>query len=186
MRSDVVVEVSSEWVSPSVSSLGGDVSKRDILLGSDVVLDNVWNIWAVRVLCAGSDVSGSIVVPLKVPVGKAFKLLSSDVVVRVLTEWISPLSKSGRNLMVVCSRLLSSDVILDDVWNTWGILLQGARSGVGGSIVFPFLVSISKALKLLGSNVVVEVLSEWVSPSVGKGDLSSNVMVWGVWHIWSE
>ena len=57
----------------------------------------------------------------------------------------------------------------------------------------PFLVSISNAFKLLGSDIVVEVLTEWISPSLDLLEvlsivrlLSSNVVVWSVWLVWSE
>ena len=59
----------------------------------------------------------------------------------------------------------------------------------------PLKVSVSKAFELLGSDIVVEILSEWVSPAIGgsnlteggvggvSGFLSSDVVFWSIWLV---
>jgi hypothetical protein len=125
LGSNVVVEIMSEWVSPSVS--GGNLTESGVggvnFLSSDVVLWGVWNVWAVRVLSARSSVGSTIVMPLEVSIGEAFKLLCSNIVVGVLSERIGPsvscsdLTESG----VGANVLLSSDVVLWGVWYIWGV-----------------------------------------------------------------
>lgn len=99
----------------------------------------IWLIWAVGVLSAGSSVSGSIIVPLIVSVGKAFQLLRSNIVVGVFGEWVSPsISNLSKSLW-----LLSSDIMHWSIWLIWGEGFQSASTSVGSSIIVPFSVSVS-------------------------------------------
>lgn len=61
-----------------------------VSLSSDVIFWLVWLIWSQIILGTGACVGYSIVMPLVVSVGDAFQLLSSDVIVCVLTEWVNP------------------------------------------------------------------------------------------------
>ena len=124
--------------------------------------------------------------PFHVSIGETLQLLGSDIGIGVLCEWIGPSSSSNLTERV----LLDSDVMLWLKWLVWYKRFQGAGANVGTGIVVPFLVSVSEAFKLLGSDVVVGVLSEWISPSIDLlktlNLLSSNIMLWLVWLIRSE
>ena len=123
-------------------------------MSSNVILWGEWLVWTVRILSAGSSVSGSIVVPLKVSVSEALQLLGSNIVVGVLSEWIGPSCTFSINL--------GSNIVVWSVWLVWGERFLVASSSVGGSIIMPFKVSICKTLEFLSSYIVVSVLSEWV------------------------
>jgi len=71
------------------------------------------------------------------------------------------------------------------VWLVWAIGFQDASSGVGSTIVMPFSVSISEAFKLLRSNVIVEILSEWVRV-ISSLNLSSDIVNWLIWLVRSK
>ena len=126
-------------------------------MSSNVILWGEWLVWTVRILSAGSSVSGSIVVPLKVSVSEALQLLGSNIVVGVLSEWIGPSCTFSINL--------GSNIVVGSVWLVWGERFLVASSSVGGSIIMPLLVSVSQAFQFLRSNVIVEILPEWISPS---------------------
>jgi hypothetical protein len=53
------------------------------------------------------------------------------------------------------------------IWLVWSQVVFCAGTSIGSSIIMPLKVSICEALQLLGSNVVVSVLSEWIGPSLG-------------------
>ena len=116
--------------------------------------------------------------PLIVSIGEALKFLGSDIVIEVLSEWVDPGSLSF-------SILLGSNIMLWLVWDVWGVGFQGACSGVSGTIVMPFSVSVSEAFKLLRSNIIVEISSEWISV-ISSFNLSSDVMLWLVWLVWGK
>lgn len=64
------------------------------------------------------------------------------------------------------SVLLSSDIIFWLIRLVWSQVVLRAGSCVGHGIVVPLVVSVSNTLQLLGSNVFIGVLSEWINPSV--------------------
>ena len=53
------------------------------------------------------------------------------------------------------------------IWLVWSQVVFSTGTSIGSSIIMPLKVSICEALQLLGSNVVVSVLSEWIGPSLG-------------------
>jgi hypothetical protein len=56
----------------------------------------------------------------------------------------------------------------------------------------PFKVPVSKALQFLGPDIVVGVLSEWITPSLccsyltERENLSSNIVIWHIWLVRSK
>ena len=87
MLSNIVIGLFSERISPSVH-----LHKTLDFLCSNVMLWLIWLVWSQVVLSARASVGSCIVVPLVVSVGETFEFLSSNVVVRVLTEWIGIVS----------------------------------------------------------------------------------------------
>ena len=76
------------------------------------------------------------------------------------------------------------------IWLVWSERLQCAGAGVGGSVVVPFSVSISEAFKLVLSDIVISMLSKWISPSIDLhksiNSLGSDIIFWLVWLVWSQ
>ena len=122
--------------------------------------------------------------PFLVSVSKAFKLLSSNVVVGVLSEWIGP----SVDLLKTLS-LLSSDIMLWLIWLVWSKVVKSARTSVGSGIVVPLVVSVSNAFQFLGSDIIVSVFTKWIVVILHLMKtlrlLGSDVMLWLVWLVWS-
>ena len=89
LGSNVIIEILSEWVSPSIDGNLLEISDIVRFLSSDVVIWSIWLVWGIRLLVASSSVGSSIVVPFSISIGNAFQLLSSNIVISVFTEWVN-------------------------------------------------------------------------------------------------
>ena len=90
----------------------------------------------------------------------------------LLCTYGNGLSKPTKSSLLECfldntSLLLGSDVVFWLIWLVWSQVVLSAGTSIGSSIIMPLKVSICEALQLLGSDVVISVLSEWIGPSLG-------------------
>lgn len=153
MLSNVIVSLFRKWIGPATNLL-----KTLWSLGSDIVLWDIRFKWGQRLQFALTGVGSSIIMPLSISISEALELVLSNIVIGVLSKWISPSMHLHEALDFLCS-----NVMLWLVWLVWGKVVLGARSSVSGGIKVPLIVSVGDALELLGSNIVVRVLSEWIS-----------------------